>query len=266
MKCSKCGAIVAPGQKFCNMCGSSIENAESNVVNTNQPMNNYQPPIQPQYNQYQPQFNKKSNNGLIIAVVAIVAIALIFMVYLLTSKKPLNSNSSNENSNSSVTVTPISSTTKVKYSGFVFEVPDDYLYEIESNGFVITDDKTWAANIKVGTGSYDKIKLNKSQLKKAAENYGYQSTEAIVKDYNGFELVTFEISNNGAVHIFAYGKASSTKYFAIEAITRTNQADYTILDKIAPILKGAKYEGETQSIDSSNIPDNVLIDATNGIS
>lgn len=266
MKCSKCGATVAPEQKFCNMCGSSLENMESNVVNTNQPMNNYQTPIQPQYNQYQPQLTKKSNNGLIIAIVAIVAVALIFTVYLLTSNRNEGNNNSNKNSNSSVPVTPVSSTTKVKYSGFVFEVPDDYLYEIENNGFVITDDKTWVANIKVGTGSYDTIKMNKSRLKASVESKGYQATEAVVKDYNGFELVTFEVTSNSVVHIFAYGKASSTKYFAIEAIARTNQADYTILDKIAPILKGATYEGETQSIDSSNIPDNVLIDATNGIS
>lgn len=266
MKCSKCGATVAPEQKFCNMCGSSLESVESNIVNNNQPMNNYQTPIQPQYNQYQPQLTKKSNNGLIIAIVAIVAVALIFTVYLLTSNRNENNNNSNKNSNSSVPVTPVSSTTKVKYSGFVFEVPDDYLYEIENNGFVITDDKTWAANIKVGTGSYDAIKLNKSQLKTTVESKGYQATEAVVKDYNGFELVTFEVTSNSVVHIFAYGKASSTKYFAIEAIARTNQADYTILDKIAPILKGAIYEGETQSIDSSNIPDNILIDATSGIS
>lgn len=266
MKCSKCGATVAPEQKFCNMCGSAIESTGENVANINQPVNNYQTPIQPQYNQYQPQMPKKSNNGLIIAIVAIVAVALIVAVYLLTSNRTTSDNESNRNSNGSIPVTPVSSTTKVKYSGFVFEVPDEYLYEIENNRFIITDDKTWASSIAIGTGSYDTIKMNKSRLKAAVESKGLHATEAVVKDYNGVELVTFEVTNNGAIHIFAYGKANSNKYFAIEAIARNNQADYTILNKVAPILKSAVYEGEKQSIDSSSIPDNTITDIMVGIS
>ncbi len=259
MKCNKCGATVAPEQKFCNMCGSSIEN----VLNSNTPTNTYQNPNTSMYNQYQQPVPKKGNNGLIIAVVTIVALSLITITWLLTSNKTTNNNS---NSNSSVPVTPVSSTTKVKYSGFVFEVPDDYLYEIDNNGFIITDDTTWAASIKVGSGSYDKLKMNKSRLKATVESHGLQSTEAMVKDYKGMELISVEVSSNGAVHIFAYGKASATKYFAIEAVARNNQADYAILDRIAPILKGAKYEGERQSMDTTGISDNTLIDVLNGIS
>lgn len=260
MKCSKCGAIVAPEQKFCNMCGSSLEN----MVNFNTPINNYQIPSN-QYTSFKQPVPKKSNNGLIIAVVAILAVSLIIITWLLTSNRTSN-NTSNSNSNGTVPVTPVASTTKVKYSGFVFEVPDEYLYEIESNGFVITDDKTWAANIKVGTGDFDKLKMNKAQMKSIVESRGFQATDAVIKNYNGLELVTLEVTSNNAVHIFAYGKASSTKYFAVEVIAKNNQPDYATLDRIAPILKGAKYEGETQSIDSSAISNNMLIDIPNGIS
>lgn len=260
MKCNKCGATVAPEQKFCNMCGSSLEN----MVNTNNSINNYQTPNN-QYVPYQPQVPKKTNNVLIIIVVAIIAISLVIITWLLTSDG-IGNNNSNRNSNDPVPVTPVVNTTKVKYSGFVFEVPDEYLYEIDSNGFVITDDKTWAANVKVGNGSFDKLKMNKSQMKSLVESRGLQATDAVIKDYNGLELVTLEVTNNNVIHIFAYGKASSTKYFAIEAIARNNQADYTILDRIAPIIKGAKYEGDTQSIDNSALPDNMLIDMVNGIS
>ena len=195
----------------------------------------------------QPAGQKKSSIGIIIVVALIAVVAVLAVIFLTKDKKTGDNPGDNSNSNEVVTT---SATTKVKFNGFVYEVTDEYLYEIKDGSLYISDlQGTWAARIDMANASYDTVKAQRAQLRTNIAKYGYTVGQPEVKSYNGLEYVTLEAkSNSGTVGIYAYAKANNTTVYGIVAIAKTNTADYNILNHVSKILKTGKYEGGSNYI------------------
>lgn len=283
MNCKNCGTQINQGEMFCRNCGASVEVNNQPVMQPTQPVGNVQPtmqPNQPMMNQQvaqpmpqtmnqpmgqpmmQPmmqQAPKKNNTGVIVLVaVVVVAVLVIGGVLLATRGKNDkggngDSNIIESNSNQGGEVTPVSTTTsKVRFKGFEFNIPTEYLFEIQTNSLAVTDNITWLTDIEVIDASYTTLVSRKEQIKLNMEKNGYIASTPVVKTYSGVQWITIEVQNGSSKAIIAYSQATASKVFGIVGYTKNNTIDYTMLDKIAPIVKTATYVGNSQSIKPNN--------------
>lgn len=282
MNCKNCGTPIVPGEMFCKNCGANlnVDNAANNnsmatpvaaqsVVQTQQPvtptpvMPQPAPMMQPnnQFQQLMPVVQpNKSNKGIIVLVVVIIVAVLAICGVLLITKGKNNGNhnsnsnsSSNSNPTSNTPVEPVSTqTSKVRFEGFEFNIPTDYLFEIQTSALYVSDNMTWASTLEVIDGAYSTIKVRKDQIKLNMEKAGYQASTPVVKNYGGAEWITIEVANGASKAIVAYTQGSATKIIGVSAYTKSNTFDYTILDKMGRIVKNSTYVGYSQSLAQNN--------------
>lgn len=274
MNCRNCGSIINLGENMCRNCGTivgspvqttpSIQNAQpTQPMMNNQPMNQPVQQMGPVSPMGQPMMNnqpKKNNNGLIIAVVAIIAVVVIVCAVVLT-KDDSSDSSNNNNNGTSVAV----STTKVKYNGYIFNVPSDYMYTISNDTLIVGDNTTWQAEILVSNTSYDQIKANRTRLNGFSSN-GITYNNVQTKTYNGTEWITIEVNYNGKNMILAYTKVSASATFGVTVYNKNFVTDYSLLEKVSPIFKGVTYEGTSHSmaLDGNISFDGITESAING--
>jgi hypothetical protein len=167
--------VVAPVQPAAPM-GGPVPPAPVN------PMPNMQPVGAPQ---------KKSSMGIIIVVALVAVVAVLAVVFLTKDKKTGDDPASNSNSNQPEVITPTSATTKVKFNGFVYDVSDEYKYEIKDSSLYIGDlNNTWVARVDTATASYDTLKAQRASIKTNLARYGYTVSNPDVKQYGGLEYIT----------------------------------------------------------------------------
>lgn len=258
MNCKKCGAQLSPEDKFCKNCGAVVEHD-----NTITPQNMNVGDSLPQQNTINtPNPNKTinfKNGNLIIGVVVIVvlvALAVIFVPkYFESTKKDNNVENSNTEPSTTPTPSPVSSKSyyKVNFENFTFNIPDDMVYEIDSDELVISDEAgTWMSEIFVMQGSFDQIKSNKSTLQSYFQNVGFIAKPAEVKSISGTEFVTVELSASGISGIGAYTKLNSMYSLWTVTYNQDNDYDYNILSNIASISSTATYNSMSNSIKPEN--------------
>lgn len=187
---------------------------------------------------------QKKNNFAIIAIVAVVAVALIIGVVLLTKDKKEEPKGEDPNK-----VVPVAENyTNVTYSGFTFKISDKYIYEIDSQGLVLSDNKEWVARVQVGDYAYSQIKSALPNAKTTLARQGYTVGVIDTKTFGGAEYSGFNIKYGSLDHYIAYTKASSTKTFGVELALKTGTPSADSLKSVAEILKTASYVGGSQSI------------------
>lgn len=146
----------------------------------------------------------------------------------------------------------------VKISGFSFQVPQSYIYEV-SNGYLLLTDESdsWILRLSVQKASYETLKSNKEQLKPTAEKQGYTAETAVVKTFNGVEMIKFNFEASGMKYNGAYAKLNSMYLATIEGFNADNSYDESLLKKAASIIKTAEYVGETANMEIA-IPDGAI--------
>ena len=281
--CKKCGTPVSEPQATTGMvppAGIAMPNPETNNMGMGQqapvqpvqqvapaqPMMGGQAPMQPQYQQpapMQPQYQqpapmqqqfgapqKKNSMGIIIIVAVVAVVAIVAVIFLTKNKDSGNGGGDTPASNGGDQPVVTTNTTKVKYNGFVFDVSDDFEYEVSGNNFIIGDKGgTWAAKIELVSVPYDKIKSQKATVRSNFTKQGVKSSEGTVKSYGGLEFVAFEISqNDGKQYIIGYAKANNSVTYGVTAITSTFRANYDVLSNAGTVLKTGKYEGGSSYI------------------
>ncbi|MDE6401982.1 MAG: zinc ribbon domain-containing protein [Clostridiales bacterium] len=68
MYCTKCGAQVRDGDRFCPSCGAAL-NQPPNYIDPFEPQNNYAPPAPPPQNQYAQQQPEEENYCAILGFI-----------------------------------------------------------------------------------------------------------------------------------------------------------------------------------------------------
>lgn len=276
MNCKKCGFILTPADQFCKNCGEPV-NAQPtpNMVNNGVDMNNpvqqpvqnptpnvgmptpsIQPdmttPVQPMNNVQTPfpapaPAPKKSNKALIFIILGVVVVGLVVAGVIFGPK--LFGGSSNGGSgtepttnNGGGTTTPPSTTSyKVNYGGFDIKIPGDYVYKDNGTSLFIGDEQgTWGAYLTIGEGSYAQVKSNMATMQSFFQQKGYTASAAKTGTYGGSEFVTCEIVASGNSALIGYTKITSMHIAVIEAYDVSNEYNYDILEKLAPIISTAE--------------------------
>lgn len=272
MYCKKCGSLLAENDQFCKNCGTAVNqisvpniNTVGNDMNhvaptnnmsssTGQPMNNNmnnEPAwgngynSSPTYNQM-PQKNNGNTKFIIIGIVIAFAIfAGIIIVGMLNGKE--NDSNLGFGGNTS------KSTYNVKFKGFTFSIPEDYIYEEADDETLLIGDElgTWVVQIELVEGSFAQLQTNKSQLQSALQKNGFTSSIAEEKTIGGVDFITLEISESGTNAIVALARANSMYFLCAIAFNQDNDFDYSLLEKIAPVVSSASYTGETTNMESN---------------
>lgn len=303
MNCKQCGSLLTENDQFCKNCGAAvtIENAQTNNIGGQFQQNNVGNPIpqnnmsgqnlsnnmgmqppqnnmnynyqqqpawansygsQQNYNQMQP----KNNNTkfIIIGIIIVILIGVgILLIGNFGNKGTDNNEQTNNGGSTTTQPTSVSSTYKVNYGGFRFNIPNDLIYEKTSSGLAISDDISWISALEIFSGNYSTLRLRYTGLKSECEKTGYKCSAATIKNYGGVEFITMEMSRDGKNAIVAYTKANATNIFALAIMTNDNDFDYNVIQKsLAPIVKSATYVGEGNNI---KIEDKLSIDFVNEI-
>ncbi len=246
------------------------EFGQNNIQTNQQPtMNMYQQsqPMQQPLNQKnwqsnntqnfnQPSQIKSGGNIKSIVIGVIVVAVIVFGAIGITNliNKNINGGSGTE--------TFSSSTYDVNFKGFKFKIPNNYVYEKDTDILLVSDEAgTWAAKFELGSGSYSQIKSNINLLQAQFQKLGFSSSAAVEKKLAGINFITLEISTGGTNAIAAITKANSMNFMGITLVNQNNEYDYSLLKTIAPIIKGATYIGETNNIQSNiDIDYNSILD------
>ena len=250
MFCKKCGSKLSENEKFCSNCGVEISNQNSTEVNTEKESVSNISSSQNNYGQNIGQNHNNTNNNIIYIVIgiAVVAfIALILLVFILLSNKNKTVDPVDPGNVVDPVVTPTTTNYyKVNYKDFTFKIPEDMIYDINGEQFMLGDeDGTWMAYLNVVDGSFNQVKNNKSVLQNYFQQNGYSSTAAEVKNINGVEFVTLELTSGGESVIAAYTKLNSMKVAYFVAFNQNYTIDYDLLKKLAPIVSNAVYSDST---------------------
>lgn len=180
--------------------------------------------------------------------------AVVFAVMLVMTGCGKNETKDEGKTTDSGNVVPQSQTTvyKVNYNNFTFSIPEDLMYEQKTSGLEIGDKAgTWAVQLATLAGNFEQLKNNKGQLQPYFQSKGYTSKAAEVKTVQGKEFITVELQTQGYNMLGIYGKLNPTTLFWAVGMNSNNEIDYTILDKIAPIIDSAVYSEPAKGMATS---------------
>ena len=252
----------------------SLNTNQNNLNDYNQQPINTNPNGSNGYNQspIKQNFNLKNNKNLFI-IIGVVAIVLLMIILFLVGNNK-DDNTSNNNNNNQVNEnnnnnnnqsdnnsneddeeeTNVSkSNYKVSYKGFDLEIPDNLIYYNKNDSLYISDEAdTWLVVFDVTEGSFDKLRTNKSQLKIAYEQSGFEASDAVEKTYNGINYIISEISLGGDNVLSAYAKVNSMYVAGLNVYTQNNDFDYSLLESFSSIISSLKYVGESNNIEPNN--------------
>lgn len=286
MKCQKCGFELVEGDKFCRGCGEMIEELQQQnqqePINT--PVNN-----QPVYNQ-QPVYNntqypnqmymppKKSNAGIIIAVIAVLGLLFVgIIVFVIISfasnsfteevekvnkKTPTQTDKTQNTPSQNTPTTVVSDKTVVNFLNFEFKLPTNYEYLIEDDTLQIADaaNPEWVVAINIAEGNFEAGKSNKTELYNHLRNNGIESSYPVEKTYSGVEYLLFELTANYENVLAGYTAGSPKHIFSIMIQSTRTDFDYDVLDEIAPIIKSAEYKKVQKNMEVPSKIDKIKTD------
>lgn len=265
-----------------NSFNGNISNQQMNYGNS---MNTAMPNNMPNQNQVSTNGvvndADKSKKTMMIAGIA-GAIVVVVLAVILTTNNIKNSNKDNNAGNNSgnnngsevnngsgsnnggsntVAPTPSSTSTyKVKYADFTFNIPDNMLYQVTDSELMLGDeDETWVVELMISDGNFNKLKSNIGQLQGLFNQNGFDAKPAELKNIGTSEFITMEMLNGGINYLSAYTKMNSMKLAWIVYHNAENTVDYNVLTKINDIIATATYSEQ-----STNITDSSKINLDNG--
>ena len=216
----------------------------------------------------------KSKKTMLIAGIAGAIVVVVLAVILTTNniKNPNKDNNAGNNSgnnngsevnngsgtnnggSNTVVPTPSSTSTyKVKYANFTFNIPDNMLYQVTDSELMLGDeDETWVAELVISDGSFNKLKSNMGQLQGLFNQNGFDAKPAELKNIGTSEFITLEMLNGGINYLSAYTKMNSMKLAWIVYHNAENTVDYDALTKINDIITTATYSEQSTNITGSS--------------
>ena len=252
MNCKKCGAALAANDQFCKNCGTPV-NAQQNVSNQGVNMNSTSNGVN--YNgmgNTQPNgFNGQNNKNLMFIIIGVVIVAVIALVVVLLLPKGDKASNGSTTDNSTTTPSQVANTStyKVPFGGFTFNIPDNLVFQ-EDNGVLLIGDAegTWAVQLHVKEASYSQLKSRMSQLQSAFQQSGIEASAFEEKSFGGVNYITSEVGVSGQYGILAISELNSMNIVYILAMNVNNDFDYSILETIAPVISSATMDSATTNM------------------
>ncbi|MBR4262691.1 MAG: zinc ribbon domain-containing protein [Bacilli bacterium] len=156
MNCPKCGSPLNPGDKFCQVCGSAVENVNPvqppqptppvapNPMPATQPAPVVQPApaVNPAPASPVPPTEPKKGNTLVVVLVAIIAILVVVIVAILfLGKNDKDSKGSGNNGGGGTTVAKVDTPqyNEVSVGAYKFKLLSGYSVENTADGVVLSN-------------------------------------------------------------------------------------------------------------------------------
>lgn len=237
-----------------NSQSSNNFNPQLNNFNS-QSSNNFNPQQMGQvnngYNQNFKNGNQNKNNDIKFVVIGMVIVFLLAgIIFGINVFKGKNKN------NSDVVLNNNSTTNTYAYlKGFKFTIPEDVFIKNSMDQLILynaTD--TWEVSIEMVDKSYELLKIsiegNKSAYQSGTMIDGMFYKNYQVKTISGREYLVLEVLKNNINFLVAFTKADSNYTIGLTMITVKNDCDYSLLNKINPIVSSIKNVS-TSSISSN---------------
>ena len=206
---------------------------------------------QPQMNYKQPIKNKPKERKTILFLItgigALILIAVVILIIVLVNDdskgntiNDFEDNGIVENEQDESENSQISNEETITYGGFTIPKQNGYVYEIDSDGLVISNN-TFVTFVEVIIGTLDYYKLMQDTIITQYSNMGYNPTNAKISTYGGKEVLTIEISNaekKGILYVF---DAENFYSFVGVATNPSNTINYNDVGTAVSLLSKAKY-------------------------
>lgn len=192
---------------------------------------------------------KKGPSGAVVAIILIVAIAVIGLIVgaVVLVPKLLNGGESTQPSTpgGGEVVEPVKvDTYKVNFSGYTFEVPTKYTYQIvDDDSTLAIGDKTKAAYIVVVDIDFDSLYIDTDAMKES----GVIVNDTGAKTLGSAQYKFAEVTINGDDLVIAYTKADDGYSFGMQVYNLSGTYEYDLLKDLADTFTTVKYTGETNS-------------------
>lgn len=209
MNCPKCGSPLNDGDKFCQTCGSAVE--QNQTIVTPQPtpvvetpavspapvqqptpvVNTTEPVQQPVVNTTPETKDNKKSNNLVVVLVAIIAVLVVAIVAILFLGKNNNgggnSSGGNEPTPTAVVAPQYSEVTVGQYK---FKLLPGYQVENTTNGVILYNSTdTVEALMANGEGQMANLDVNEFLLYLKSNGFDATSKELNVEGKKGYSFV-----------------------------------------------------------------------------
>lgn len=146
-------------------------------------------------------------------------------------------------------------TKKVIIDNYEFKIPiEDMEYNAKKDKIELSDkDKGWTANIKTTNSIYSLLVDKKDELKDKFEAGGYKVNEYGTKEYDGYEILVFEVTEESGYNMFlAYSYLGSARVAVYSIYCNDNKYNYDVLEEVAKVVKNATPNTNTTTQETSN--------------
>ena len=247
MNCKKCGELLDTNAKFCNNCGTPT----GEVINT---VKKEDDNIQLENVVYQNNYTQTNNNKLIIIISLIVIIGIIAVFSIIFIPKLFEKNNTQTTANNN----EVTSTYKIVFNNYTFTIPEDYIYEITDDSFLIEKkDRTFKSQFWFVNGTFNQLKANRSALQSKFQQNGFNAKAAELKTIGRDEVVTIELEMAGKNVLGAYIKIDSMNFMWVSIMNQNNTIDYDLLNSVVPIVVNATSNNGANSIEKSDFSFNI---------
>lgn len=281
MNCKKCGFVLDSNDKVCKNCNAHVEDdvkiqeieevieilddEEQSVLKPipepiiQENINIIESPLEEESPNKSTVIKnvkgkKNTNNNLIIKTIIILALCLIVIIaamVLIKNNIAREKNNNKLNTNENITGTTVY---RISYKGFDFSIPENLIYEEKSGSLLVADIRgSWVAQLEIQPGSYSKLKANQNNLPPVIKKYGYTVNEVVEKNLATEKYLTLQMSQNGSNMLLAFANIHPNYFLGITVLSQNQEFDYSILEKITPIVKSASYSDTNASIEFSSI-------------
>jgi hypothetical protein len=233
MRCSKCGADVPKGTKFCPNCGCNLENESS-------PMG-------------VPKSSSNQNNKVVLIVVVVVFLILsiigasffVFMNNMAKNAKGFFNGIYDSANNTINKAQDIIKGTDYSINGYTFNFKDDSDFNVlQAGNSIVISDYGGTATVTIEDGNYNDSTLSDS-LKNTLIQSGYNVSLTGTKKIGNMNYLVYEATMNYNEIVIAYTNAKNGKLVSVIINSGTTDFEYEFLNDISPIIENAVNNSTT---------------------
>lgn len=138
----------------------------------------------------------------------------------------------------------------IEYQDFIYELENDMTYyKDQISNTLYLQDKDSNISIQIIDATYSSTRSRKASLKSYFQSLGYQVSEIKEENVQNTMYLTMEAKKKNKTYLFAITSTENTsKCFGVSILMKENLMAVEQLEKINPILKGAKYQKKTSPI------------------
>ena len=239
MPCKNCGFIVNDTDEVCPSCGALLKDLEDSELKEEP-----EAKLPPEVNRHpkevkiegypifkMPTETKKKNHTILYVLIGIILIlGLVLSIMNLKNSYTKYKESKAEDNN-------------IRYSGYLFDIPDDYHIYNSLDGLTITNkNEDVAYTIQLISNTFILCLNDKEKLASEYEKQGFEVSNIQEKTVQDNDYLTMELKKDDNSLLVAYRSAPRSDSFVVMITFKDNKTDYQELENLENILNKVLIE------------------------